>query len=156
MIFQAGNVHESASQFGRRKLIWKTVGFEPTTQKIQYMYTTLTSKTTEVLKCPKGLRSMGSNDDRDITSDSMLTITNPESHAHPPFVNAFTMLLYKANAVNILSVALPHVHDSVNCYGSWTLCAVESEIPSFATRCTLTDFKGTGPGNKRAESEMFL
>ena len=49
---------------------------------------------------------MGSNDNHgDITSDSMLTITNPESHAHPSFVNVFTMLLYIANAVNILSVA---------------------------------------------------
>ena len=106
----------SASQFERKKLTWKTVGFETTTQKTQYMYTTLTSKTTEVLKCPKGLRSMGSNDNHgDITSDSMLAITNPESHAHPSFVNVFTMLLYMANAVNILSVALPHVHNSVNC-----------------------------------------
>ena len=42
-----------------------------------------------------------------ITSDSMLTITNPESHAYPSFVNFVTMPLNMANAVKILSVALP-------------------------------------------------
>ena len=49
-----------------------------------------------------------------ITSDSMLTITNPESHAYPSFVNVVTMPLNMANAVKILSVALPHVHNTVN------------------------------------------
>ena len=44
-----------------------------------------------------------------ITSDSMLTVTNPESHAHPSFVNVVTMSLNVANAMNIVSVALPHV-----------------------------------------------
>ena len=49
-----------------------------------------------------------------ITSDSMLTIANPESHAHPSFVNVVTMLLNKANKVNIASVTLPHLHNTVN------------------------------------------
>ena len=49
-----------------------------------------------------------------ITSDSMLTITNPESHAYPSFVNVVTMPLNMANAVRILSFALPHVHNTVN------------------------------------------
>ena len=39
MIFQAGNVHESASLCSE-KMLPKTVGFEPTTQMVQY--TTLT------------------------------------------------------------------------------------------------------------------
>ena len=49
-----------------------------------------------------------------VTSDSMLTITNPESHAHLAFVNVVTMLLNMANALKILSFALPHVHNTVN------------------------------------------
>ena len=45
MIFQAGNVHKSASLFnlkGKKRLICKTVRFEPTTQLVQY--TTLTTR----------------------------------------------------------------------------------------------------------------
>ena len=49
-----------------------------------------------------------------ITSDSMLTIVIPESDAHPSFVNVVAMPLNMANAVKILSVALPHVHNTVN------------------------------------------
>ena len=49
-----------------------------------------------------------------ISSDSMLTITNPESHVHLSFVNVVTMPLNMANAVKILSVALPHVDHTVN------------------------------------------
>ena len=49
-----------------------------------------------------------------ITSDSMLTITNLESHAHPSFVNVVTMPLNTANTVNIVSVTLPHLHNTVN------------------------------------------
>ena len=49
-----------------------------------------------------------------ITSDSMLTIVNPESDAHLSFVNVVTMPLNMANAGKILSVALPHVHNTVN------------------------------------------
>ena len=41
MIFQSGNVHESASLFNlkEKKLIPKTVEFEPTTQMVQYTTT---------------------------------------------------------------------------------------------------------------------
>ena len=49
-----------------------------------------------------------------VTSASMLTITNPESHAHLSFVNVVTMPLNMADAVQILSVALPHVHNTVD------------------------------------------
>ena len=49
-----------------------------------------------------------------ITSDSMLTTVNPESDAHLSFVNVVTMPLNMANAGKILSVALPHVHNTVN------------------------------------------
>ena len=49
-----------------------------------------------------------------ITSDFMLTIVNPESDAHLSFVNVVTMPLNMANAGKMLSVALPHVHNTVN------------------------------------------
>ena len=49
-----------------------------------------------------------------ITSDSKLTITNPESHAHPSFVDVVTMPLNTANTVNIVSVTLPHLHNTVS------------------------------------------
>ena len=49
-----------------------------------------------------------------IISDSMLTNTNLESHAHPSFVNVVTMPLNTANTVNIASVRLPHLHNTVN------------------------------------------
>ena len=49
-----------------------------------------------------------------ITSDSMLTIVNPESDAHLSFVNVVTMPLNMAKAGKILSVTLPHVHNTVN------------------------------------------
>ena len=44
MIFQAGNLHESASLFNvkGKKLVRRAVGYEPKTQKTQY--TTLTTK----------------------------------------------------------------------------------------------------------------
>ena len=44
MIFQAGNVYESANLFNlkEKKMSRKTVGFEPTTQMIQYA--TLTTR----------------------------------------------------------------------------------------------------------------
>ena len=49
MIFQAGNVHESASLFNlkEKQLIEKTEGFEPTTQMVQY--TTLTTRPQDLL-----------------------------------------------------------------------------------------------------------
>ena len=42
------------------------------------------------------------------------TVTNPKSHAHLSFVNVVTMPLNMADAMKILSVALPHVHNTVN------------------------------------------
>ena len=45
MIFQSGNVHESASLFNlkeKEELIRKTVGFAPTTEVVHY--TTLTNR----------------------------------------------------------------------------------------------------------------
>ena len=45
MIFQSGNVHESASLFNlkeKEELVRKIVGFAPTTQMVQY--TTLTTR----------------------------------------------------------------------------------------------------------------
>ena len=47
-------------------------------------------------------------------SRSTWTVTNPEIHAHLSFVNVVTVPLNMANAVKILSVALPHVHHTVN------------------------------------------
>ena len=47
-------------------------------------------------------------------ANSMLTIVNPESDAHPSFVNVVTMPLNMANAGKMLSVALPRVHNTVN------------------------------------------
>ena len=52
MIFQAENVHESASLFNlkvkkKKKMIRKTVRFEPTTQMVQY--TTLTTSPLRIL-----------------------------------------------------------------------------------------------------------
>ena len=49
-----------------------------------------------------------------VTRCATRTITNPKSHAHLSFVNVVTMPLNMANAVKILSVALPHVHHTVN------------------------------------------
>ena len=54
-----------------------------------------------------------------ITSDSMLTIVNPEFDAHPSFVNVVTMPLNRANAGKILSVALPHI--ACTQYREWPL-----------------------------------
>ena len=49
-----------------------------------------------------------------VTRWSTSTITNPESHAHPSFVNVVAVSLDMANAVKILSIALPHEHNTVN------------------------------------------
>ena len=50
MIFQAGNVYESANLFNlkKKKMTRQTVGFEPTTQMVQYA-TYANHKTTENL-----------------------------------------------------------------------------------------------------------
>ena len=49
------------------------------------------------------------------------------------------------DAVQILTVALPHVHNTINWQGSCTFSTVESKIPAFATRCTPVDSEGTNP-----------
>ena len=84
------------------------------------------------------------------------TITNPESHSHLSFVDVVTVPLNMADSVKTLSVALPHVHYTVNGQGSWTLCAVESEVPAFATACTLVDSKGTSPGHMKSGVRKVL
>jgi len=63
----------------------------------------------------------------------MRTIADPESHAHLSLVDVVTVPLNMADAVKILSVALPHVHNTVNRQGSGTFSTVEGEVPAFAT-----------------------
>ena len=75
------------------------------------------------------------------------TITDPEAHAHLPFVDVVTVPLNMADAEKILCISLPHVHNTVNWQGSCTFCTVESEIPAFATICALVDSQGTSPVN---------
>ena len=77
----------------------------------------------------------------------MSTITNPESHAHLAFVDIVTVPLNISDAVQILTVALPHVHNTVNWQGSCTFSTVESKIPAFATRGTPVGPEGTSPVN---------
>ena len=75
------------------------------------------------------------------------TITNPESYAHLAFVDIVTVPLNISDAVPILTVALPHVHNTVNWQGSCTFSTVESKIPAFATRGASVDPEGTSPVN---------
>ena len=77
----------------------------------------------------------------------MGTITDPESHAHLAFVDVVTVSLNMADTVQILSVSLPHVHNTVDWQGSCTFSTVESEIPAFATSCALVDSQGSSPVN---------
>ena len=85
-----------------------------------------------------------------ITSDSMLTVVNPESDAHPSFFEC----CYNAPQYGERgewSWVLPcHMYTI-----PWM--AVESEIPSFARGCALIDSKGTGPGNtKSSVRKVFM
>ena len=75
------------------------------------------------------------------------TVTNPESYPHLAFVNIVAVPLDISDAVQILTVALPHVHNTVNLQGSCTFSTVESKIPAFATRGASVDPEGTSPVN---------
>ena len=77
----------------------------------------------------------------------MSTITNPESHAHLTFVDIVTVPRNMSDAVQILTVALPHVHNTINWQRSCTFTTVESKIPAFATRGAFVDPEGTSPVN---------
>ena len=57
------------------------------------------------------------------------------------------MPLNISDAVQILTVALPHVHNTVNWQGSCTFSTVESKIPASTTSCALVDPEGTSPVN---------
>ena len=57
------------------------------------------------------------------------------------------MTLNMADTVQILSVALPHVHNTVNWHRRRTFSTVESEIPASATSVALIDSEGACPFN---------
>ena len=82
-----------------------------------------------------------------VSLSTMSTVTNPESHAHLAFVDIVTVPLNISDAVQILSVALRHVHNTVNWQGSCTFSTVESKIPTPATTYALVDPQGTSPVN---------
>ena len=69
------------------------------------------------------------------------TITDPEPHAHPAFVDLLTDAFYLTNSVQIFPAtsSLDHVDDSINGCWSWALCAIESEIPSSAATMTTVE-----------------
>ena len=74
-----------------------------------------------------------------------LTVTDPESHTHFPFVDAATVSLNMAVAMGIFTTSLLHVHDAVNGQRSRTFSAVESEVPALAAAVTAIDPKSTSP-----------
>ncbi len=78
-----------------------------------------------------------------ITSTESGTVGDPEPHAHLAFVDVVTVPLNIVDAVNILSLCLPHVHKTVNWQGGCTFSTVESEIPAFAAIITASDSKDT-------------
>ena len=83
-----------------------------------------------------------------VAFSEMLTITDPESHAHLAFVDVVTVPLNMADAVKIFRpLSFPHVHNTVNWLGTWTFSTVESEIPAFAAPVTVVDSKSTSPVN---------
>ena len=59
-------------------------------------------------------------------------VADPESHAHLSFVDVITVPLNMADAMEIFITARRHVDNSVNRQRSRTLCAIESEVPTFA------------------------
>ena len=67
------------------------------------------------------------------------TITNPESHTHPAFVDVVTVPLNMADTKEIFITSFPHVHNTVNWKRGWTFRTVESEIPAFAAVVTFLD-----------------
>ena len=73
------------------------------------------------------------------------TITDPESHAHLAFVDLFTDAFYLTNSVQIFTAVLSvdHVDDSINGCWSWTLCAIEGEIPPSAAHMTTVQTKNS-------------
>ena len=82
-----------------------------------------------------------------VSLSTISTVTNPESYVHLAFVDIVTVPLNISDAVQILTVALPHVHNTVNWQGSCTFSTVESKIPAFATRGAPVGPEGTSPVN---------
>ena len=81
------------------------------------------------------------------TSSIKLTITNPQSHVHLPFVDVVAVPFNMADAVGILRLCFPQEHDTVNWQGSCTFSAVESEIPAFAAPGAAFNSQCTSPVN---------
>ena len=91
-----------------------------------------------------------------ITSTDSGTITNPETHAHLAFVDVVAVPLNMTDAMDTFSTSFPHVHNTVNWKGAWTLSTVESEIPAFTATVTAADFEIASPVNmERCVREVF-
>ena len=91
-----------------------------------------------------------------ITSTDSGTITTPETHAHLAFVDVVAVPLNMTDAMDTFSTSFPHVHNTVNWKGAWTLSTVESEIPAFAATVTAPDFEIASPVNmERCVREVF-
>ena len=91
-----------------------------------------------------------------ITSTVSGTISDPESHAHLAFVDVIAVTLNIVDAVNILTLCLPHVHKTVNWQRGCTFSTVESEIPAFAATVTASNTKYTSPVNMKGCVREFL
>ena len=82
-----------------------------------------------------------------VSLTTMSTITNPESHAHLAFVDIVTVPFNIPDAVHVMTVALPHVHNTVNWQGRCTFSSVESKMPASTTIYALVDPQSTSPVN---------
>ena len=72
-----------------------------------------------------------------ITSTVSGTISDPESHAHPAFVDAVAVPLNMADTMGTqFTTSFPQVHNTVNWKGTCTFSTVESKMPAFAAVVT--------------------
>ena len=76
-------------------------------------------------------------------------IADPESHANLSFVDVITVPLNMADAMEIFITARRHVDNSVNRQRSRTLCAIESEVPTFAAAIAAVNSQCTRPVNMK-------
>ena len=75
------------------------------------------------------------------------TITDPESHANSALVDFLTDSFDVTHTVQILfpAASMYHVDYSVNGSRCWTLCTIESEIPSSAACMAVSETKIATP-----------
>ena len=83
-------------------------------------------------------------------------ISDRESHANLSVEYVITVSLNMADAMKIFISTCPHVDNSVNGQRTRTLCAIESEVPTFAAGIAVVNSQCTRPVNTKGSIRKVL